>query len=188
MHPESHSLRSKIGLDVITICRYAVLYSGAIACFCLCYLAYEHYFHYCSYSTWSCTEVQRQHEKIPWAIIIFIFTVSHPHSSYASKDFLFLARQLTMLAVRGCRARIALFDMQFPEHEPAATELSAVASDDHPGNPAIYLISYRIFFKLPGVKLPCPFGPTNYRNLKDAPETYDCCIAMGVIVAGGIAL
>jgi hypothetical protein len=53
---------------------------------------------------------------------------------------------------------------------------------------ALFMVSYWSFYKLPGIELPCPFGPNNYRYLREAPETYDCCIAFGVIVAGGIAV
>jgi len=51
----------------------------------------------------------------------------------------------------------------------------------------LYLVSYWMFYHLPSVKLPCPWGPNSPRNLRDAPETYDCCITLGVIIAGGIA-
>lgn len=53
---------------------------------------------------------------------------------------------------------------------------------------AIYLISYCAFWKMPTVKIPCPYGPNNYRDLRLAPETYDCCLSLGVIIAGGIGL
>jgi hypothetical protein len=53
----------------------------------------------------------------------------------------------------------------------------------------LYIISYRMFYNLPTVILPCPPGPNDPgRDVRLAPETYDCCIAFGVIVAGGIAL
>jgi len=163
MHPKSHSLKNEIGLHVITLFRYAVLCSGAITCYCLCYLAYEHYFHYCSYSVWNCTESQRQNEKIPWAIVIFIFTCVA-----ATLESLFST----------------CYSLHMNQQRPNYAQLLVTTTPVT----LLYLISYRMFFKLPSVKLPCPFGPNNHRNLKDAPETYDCCIAMGVIVAGGIAL
>lgn len=50
-------------------------------------------------------------------------------------------------------------------------------------------ISWHIFYSLPSVILPCPPGPNDLdRDVRLAPERYDCCIALGVLVAGGIAL
>jgi hypothetical protein len=53
----------------------------------------------------------------------------------------------------------------------------------------LFGIAWRMFYNLPAVILPCPPGPNDPdRDVKLAPETYDCCIALGVLVAGGIAL
>jgi hypothetical protein len=53
----------------------------------------------------------------------------------------------------------------------------------------IFGVAWRMFYNLPTVILPCPPGPNDPgRDVRLAPETYDCCIALGVLIAGGIAL
>lgn len=68
--------RGKIGLHALVFFRYVVLCSGAIACYCLCYLAYEHNNHHCLDYPWLCTESQKKNIEVPWAVILFIWAVS----------------------------------------------------------------------------------------------------------------
>jgi hypothetical protein len=53
----------------------------------------------------------------------------------------------------------------------------------------LFALAWRMFYNLPAVILPCPPGPNDPdRDVRLAPETYDCCIALGVLAAGGVAL
>lgn len=66
----------KKALFALLFFRYCVQSSVAIACYCACYLAYEHDHHECLYYPYSCTEAQKQNAKVPWPVILVIFAVS----------------------------------------------------------------------------------------------------------------
>jgi len=159
---ESRSLLSRVRLNAVTFFKYIVLCSGAIACYCLCYLAYEHDNHYCKY--FSCDAEGKKHAQIPLAIVLFIL---------ASVASTFESISSTWRLLQGNRGQ-PNYARQFATAAPVTL---------------FYLVSYYMFYYLPGVKIPCPWGPNNlYRNVKISPETYDCCITIGVIISGGIAL
>jgi hypothetical protein len=66
--------RCNLDFYLLVFCRYVVLASTAIACYCLCYLVDQHNKHYC---TWAyCTEEQKANIQVPFAEVIFIATVS----------------------------------------------------------------------------------------------------------------
>jgi hypothetical protein len=71
---ENRSLPSKVRLLAVTFFKYIVLCSGAIACYCLCYLAYEHNNHYCK--DYPCDAAGKKHAQIPRAIVLYILAVS----------------------------------------------------------------------------------------------------------------
>jgi len=164
---ECPSLQSRIALHVLAFFRYNVLCSSAITCYCLCYLAYEHNYHYCLHHPYACTEEQKQNSKVPWPIILFILACVASTIESLSSTFHFLHKNQHTTQPRLGYAQLLV----------TTTPVTI-----------LFLISYWSFYRLPSVKLPCPFGPNNYRNLRESPETYDCCITVGVIIAGGIAV
>lgn len=174
--------RSKAGLYIIAFLRYVVLCSGAIACYCLYYLAYEHTYHYCTTNPWNCTEAQMKHAKIPWAIILFILAVS-PNFSLPRPPH---ANRLVQCEASTLESLFSTW--YFLNSDRQQLNYTRLLATTTPVT-LFFLISYWMFYNLPGVILPCPWGPNNtYRNVKLSPETFDCCIAFGVLIAGGIAV
>jgi len=160
----SSSHRCKVPLYLLVFFRYAVLASTAIACYCLCYLAYEHDNHHCADYPYRCTEAQKKNIEKPWAEVIFIWACV-----FSTLESIFSTFHL-----------IRSSSIQIPYKRLLISTAPITL---------LYLLSYWMFYNLPSVKLPCPWGPNaTTRNLKDAPETYDCCIALGVVIAGGIGL
>jgi len=53
----------------------------------------------------------------------------------------------------------------------------------------LFALVWRMFYNLPAVILPCPLRPNDPgRDVRLTPETYDCCIALGVLAVGGVVL